>query len=100
MITEEMLASIAFIKKEDVTGSYEGMRFKLYPKKVGEETKLGAVIWPEPFNCLKTPEEEKLYEEFDFNEDGLSDAERWLNNQWSNGRERWIKAKKWNMDLF
>lgn len=96
MITKEVLAPLAFIKKADLTGSYEGMRFKLY-KQEAEETKLGAVIWPEPFSCLKTAEKEKEYKEFEFSEEGIDDAVRWMNNQWTSQRERFEEAKRWNL---
>lgn len=96
MITKEVLAPLAFIKKAELTGGYEGMRFKLYKKENGEETKLGCVVWPEPFNFIKTPEEEKEYIEFEFSEDGIEDAVRWMNQEWISGRERFERAKRWN----
>ncbi len=100
MITKEDLAPLEFIRKAELTGSYEGMRFKLY-KKAGEEGNvLGCAIWPEPFNFLKTPAEEKKFEQFEFSEDGIGDAVRWMNQEWTLGRERFAEAKRWNLKLF
>ena len=100
MITKEVLAPLAYIKKSELTGSYEGMRFKLFKKTEGEQTSLGCVIWPEPFNFIKTPEEEKTYAEFEFSEDGIDDAIRFMNQQWIDDQTRWEKAKRWNLTLF
>lgn len=100
MITKDVLAPIAFIKKAELTGSFDGMRFKLYKKEEGDKTELGCAIWPEPFNFLKTPEEEKEYETFEFSEEGIDDAVRWMNQQWTDERERWMQAKRWNINLF
>lgn len=100
MITREDLAPLAFIKKADLTGSFQGMRFKLYKKTVGEETMLGLAIWPEPFNFVKTNEEEKLFTEFEFNDDGIDDAVRYLNSVWIENQSRWEEGKRWNLKLF
>lgn len=100
MITKEVLAPLAYIKKSELTGSYEGMRFKLFKMTKEEQTSLGCVIWPEPFNFIKTPEEEKIYAEFEFSEDGIDDAIRFMNQQWIDDQERWEKARRWNLTLF
>lgn len=100
MITKEVLAPLEYIKKSELTGGYEGMRFKLYKKAGDDGTVLGCVIWPEPFNFLKTPDEEKKFHEFEFSEDGIDDAIRWMNQEWIDGRERFEEAKRWNLKLF
>ena len=53
-------------------------------------------MWPEPFNFIKTPEEEKEYAEFEFSEEGIEDAVRWMNREWIEARERFEQAKRWN----
>ena len=100
MITKEVLAPLEFIKKAELAGSYEGMRFKLYKKAGTDGPVLGCVIWPEPFNFLKTSKQEKTYEEFEFSEDGIDDAIRWMNQAWIDGRKRFEEAKRWNLKLF
>lgn len=100
MITKDVLAPLAYIKKSDLSGGYEGMRFKLYKLQKEEETRLGAVVWPEPFNFLKTPEEQKVYSDFEFSEDGIDDAIRWMNQQWIDNSDKYEQAKRWNLTLF
>lgn len=82
MITAEDILSLEFLKKADsYTGCREGLRYRLKRHQTEGGTVLQAAAWPEPFNFNKTPEEEKSYCEFDFSEDGLSDAVRWLNQK-------------------
>ncbi len=40
MLTREAFLSLNFVKKEDFTGSYQGMRFMLHQAEVEEEKKL------------------------------------------------------------
>ena len=81
--------ALAFIKKEPMTGSYEGMRYKL--SKKGEAIEV--CIWPEPYNFHTTKEELKQYKEFELSPEGKDDAVDWLNEQidvqaglWENAR--------------
>ena len=55
MINDEDVLSINFLKKQNYTGSYRGMRYILMKKTVKdeddkEENFLTAVIWPQPMN--------------------------------------------------
>ena len=100
MITKEVLAPLEYIKKSELTGGYEGMRFKLYKKSGEDGAVLGCAIWPEPFNFLKTPDEEKKFNEFEFSKAGIDDAVRWMYQGWTIGRERFEGAKRWNLKLF
>lgn len=88
-IQEEKI-SLNFIKKENLTGSYQGMRYML--KK--QEEKLVAVIWPEPFCFEVTPDEKKESVEFELSMDGKKQAVAWLNEQYEKNKESWLKAKK------
>ena len=47
--------SIQYIKKDDFTGSFKGMRYRL--SKAGDGMEV--VIWPGPYNYIKTPEQKK-----------------------------------------
>ena len=49
--------ALEFIKKEPMTGSYRGMRYRL--SRSGDE--IEACIWPEPYNYIKTADELKQY---------------------------------------
>lgn len=82
--------SLNFIKKENLTGSYQGMRYLL--KK--QEEQIVAAIWPEPFCFEVTPEEQKEFAEFDFSMEGKKQAVTWLNEQYEKNKESWLKAKR------
>ena len=41
MLTREAFLSLNFVKKEDFTGSYQGMRFMLHQAEVEEEKNPG-----------------------------------------------------------
>lgn len=82
MIDKEKFHVLNYVKKEDYTGSMEGMRYMLKKKAAGEEVKLEVIIWPEPFGYGKTPEQKKQRKEFPFSEDGLEQAVNWMNEQY------------------
>lgn len=87
MITTEN-KSINFIKKEDLTGSYKGMRYIMHRV----EEKFIATIWPEPFCFEKTPEEQKESKEFDLTVEGRDEAIDWLNERYVARKDEWDKA--------
>lgn len=97
MITKETLVPLAFIKKEALSASYKGMRIRISMEKNGESTALRCVVWPEPFCFAKTEEDKKESADFEFNEDGLDDAVRWLNQQWITRQDYWEKSAKWSL---
>lgn len=81
--------SINFIKKEDLTGSYNGMRYIMQHKK----DTFVATIWPEPLCFEKTPDEEKTSKEFPLTEEGRNEAIAWLNQCYEAEKSRWDRAK-------
>lgn len=81
--------SINFIKKEDLTGSYNGMRYIMSHR---EDTFL-TTIWPEPFCFEKTPEEQKESREFPLTEEGRNEAISWLNERYEERKSDWDAAK-------
>lgn len=80
--------ALAYIKKEPMTGSYKGMRYKL--SKAGDNIK--ACIWPEPYNFITTREELKQYKEFPLTEEGKDEAVDWMNLQVDEQAELWKSA--------
>ena len=82
MLTRADLLSLNFVKKEDYTGSYQGLRYMLRQATVEDEKKLQVYIWPEPFGFEATPEEKKLSELFPFSEDGMTQAIDWMNERY------------------
>lgn len=82
MIDKGNFLNLNILKKEEYTGSMDGMRYRLVKKEEGDEKKIMVAVWPEPFCFLKTPEENKIYQEFSFDEEGKNHAADWLNRQW------------------
>ena len=80
--------ALNFIKKEPVTGSYKGMRYRL--SNAGEE--IEACIWPEPYNYIKTADELKQYSRFELSEEGKNACVDWLNEQVDTQRKLWDSA--------
>ena len=88
MLTRDDFLSLNFVKKEDFTGSHQGMRFMLHQETVEEEKKLKVYVWSEPFGFDATPDEQKLSELFAFSEEGLSQAINWMNERYAFVRNR------------
>ena len=80
--------SIQYIKKDDFTGSFKGMRYRLSKSAEGME----AVIWPGPYNYIKTPEQKKQKKEFPLTLEGKEDAVKWLNEQYEMQKALWDSA--------
>ena len=88
MLSREDFLSLNFVKKEDFTGSYQGMRFMLHQETVEEEKKLKVYLWSEPFGFEATPDEEKISELFDFSEEGIGQAISWMNENYEKIRSK------------
>lgn len=90
MIQRDDILSMEYLKKREFAGCHQGMRYRLEGVSVGDgEKKLRCTVWPEPFNFLKTPAEEKESEEFFFGEDGVVDAVAWMNDRLFQEKSRW-----------
>jgi len=83
--------SVNFIKKEHVTGSYQGMRYRLANDGEGN---IAVCIWPEPYNYIKTKEELKQYNKFPLDEDGKNACVDWLNEQIDVQQDLWKSARE------
>lgn len=81
MIKAEDILSLEYLKKTEYTGSHEGMRYRMEAVVREEEKKLLVTVWPEPFNFVTTPDEQKQHEAFDFSGDGITDAIAWMNDK-------------------
>lgn len=92
MIDPDRFISINFIKKEPLTGSMAGMRYRMVKSGEKDAEKLLVTIWPEPFCFEKTEESRKQSQEFSFGSDGLQEAIQWLNEQYEAQIEVWKNA--------
>ena len=55
MIEEKTLMSVGYLEKQDLTGSYRGMRYLLRKLGQKEAPRLGVVICPQPL-CYEKSE--------------------------------------------
>ena len=86
MLTRTDFLSLNFVKKEDFTGSYQGMRFMLRSETIEDEKKLKVYLWSEPYGFDATPDEQKIASLFSFDEEGLNQAIDWMNTQYEEVR--------------
>lgn len=94
MINTEQFHVLNYIKKEEYTGSMDGMRYMLKKKTVEEETKLEVIIWPEPYCYARTEEAKKQRITFPFTPEGVEEAADWLNEQYSMQQQLWELARR------
>ena len=88
MLTRENFLSLNFVKKEDFTGSYKGVRFLLRKEVLDDENKLRVYYWSEPLGFEATNNEDKLTKLFEFSNEGMDDAIQWMNENYENIRYR------------
>ena len=68
--------SINYIKLQPYYGSYNGISFAFIKK----DANLEAYLYPAPYCFEATPEEDKLKAEFEFGEEGYTQAVAWMND--------------------
>lgn len=85
-------------KRAKLKASYGGMRYQVEQVTEGEEKKLRATVWPEPFCYEKTSEEVKEAKTFDYGEEGLDQVYQWLCDQYQEGRLRWEHARDFPLE--
>ena len=82
MLTRDNILSLNFIKKEDFTGSYKGIRFLLKQDTIEEEKKLCVYMWSEPLGFEATPNDTKIKKIFEFSNEGIDCAIEWMNDNY------------------
>ena len=93
MIVRDDILSMEYLKKTEFTGCHKGMRYRLEKSQTAEgDTKLKTTVWPEPFNYISTPDDQKTVEYFTFDEDGVIDAVAWMNDRLFDDKDRWSHA--------
>ena len=85
-------------KKAKLKASYGGMRYQIEQVEEGEEKKLRATVWPEPFCYEKTPEKKKETKLFVYTEEGLDEAYQWLCEKYQEEKPRWEHARDFPLD--
>ncbi len=69
MLDKETFHPLNYIKKEEYSGSMDGMRYLLKKVKSGEDDVIRVTVWPEPLGIYRTPEEksrDQLYVNFPY----------------------------------
>ncbi len=85
------LMALPFYRKEPLTGSLNGMRYRIALKKAEEpenET-LQVVLYPDEWSFENTDEALKQYYEFPYSEEGLVQITDFLNEQAETQKELW-----------
>ena len=59
MIDKDKFHVLNYVRKEEYTGSMDGMRYMLKKKEKEDGSALEVIIWPEPYCFSKTEEEKK-----------------------------------------
>lgn len=91
MLDKETFHPLNYIKKEEYSGSMEGMRYLLKKVKSGEQDVIRVTIWPEPFNLLRTPENLKESIEVPLTTEGVEQAADWINERYESRRDYWLE---------
>lgn len=91
MLDKETFHPLNYIKKEEYSGSMEGMRYMLKKGKSNEEDVIRVTIWPEPLTMLRTPEHLRTSLEVPLSAEGVEQAAEWINEQYASRKEYWLE---------
>lgn len=92
MIDKEFFHPLNYIKKEEYSGSMDGMRYMLKRVKAGDDDVIRVTIWPEPYGINKTPDDQKQSIDVPLTDGGVDMAADWLNEQYEEQEERWKES--------
>lgn len=97
MLDKETFHPLNYIKKEEYSGSMDGMRYLLKRVKSGEEDVIRVTVWPEPLNLLRTAEHLKESIDVPMSEEGVEQAADWINERYEAERDKWQESlhKPW-----
>ncbi|MBO4399027.1 MAG: hypothetical protein J5795_02735 [Lachnospiraceae bacterium] len=91
MVRRIDLMAIKFYEKEVLTGSLDGMRYRIRYVQGGDdaEDSFEVVLYPDVWCFEKTDESVKQYYHFPFTEDGLKQITAFLNAQAEEQKDLW-----------
>jgi len=81
MVRRIDLMALNFYKKEPLTGSLSGMRYRISLTGGEEDAELSVVLYPDEVCFEKTDESKKQYYSFPFSEEGLQQITAFLNEK-------------------
>ena len=79
MLDKETFHPLNYIKKEEYSGSMDGMRYMLGRVQSGEEDVIKVTVWPEPLGLYHTPEQMQSMTEVPLTQEGVELAADWSN---------------------
>lgn len=91
MIDKQTFHPLNYIKKEEYSGSMDGMRYLLKRDKDGEEDAIRVTVWPEPLGIHKTPQEKQTSTLVPLTAEGVEQAADWLNDQYETRKDYWLE---------
>ncbi len=91
MLDKKTFHPLNYIKKEEYSGSMDGMRYMLKRVKSGEEDVIRVTVWPEPLGIYRTPEEKRTVTEVPLSKEGVEQAADWINEQYETRKEYWLE---------
>ncbi len=91
MIDKQTFHPLNYIKKEEYSGSMDGMRYLLKRDKDGEEDAIRVTVWPEPLGIYKTPQEKQTSVLVPLSAEGVEQAADWLNDQYETRKDYWLE---------
>ena len=90
IIEKENFNILNFVKKDDYTGSYSGMRYLI--RSISKE-EMKVFIWPEPYAFAKTDKELISEKTFPLSNEGIEEARIYLNEQYETQKQLWELSK-------
>ncbi len=90
MIEKDKFNILNYVKKEEYTGSMDGMRYMV--KKIDSEN-MELTIWPEPNACAKTSEDLKTRKTFPLSAIGVEMVADYLNEEYTLQKKLWDISK-------
>lgn len=91
MLEKETFHPLNYIKKEEYSGSMQGMRYMLKRGKSGDEDIIRVTVWPEPLNLFRTPEHLRDAIDVPLTAEGVEMAREWLNEQYMSREKYWLE---------
>ena len=90
IIEKDNFNILNFVKKDDYTGSYSGMRYLI--RSVSKD-EMKVFIWPEPYAFAKTDKELISEKTFALSKEGIEEARIYLNDQYETQKQLWELSK-------
>lgn len=87
-----------YSKKAVLKASFQGMRYQVEQVEDGEERRLKATVWPEPFCYEKAGPESMESRTFVCTEEGLDEVYQWLCTEYEERRPYWEHARDYPLE--